>query len=119
MACHRGDGAILPLGPVMEYAQQAPLNPLELVVRLDADGRASGVLYEDAGDGYGYREGEYRVTRFDAVRDGDAVTVDGSVIEGEWARPDRRIVVRLLLDGGERVVEGNGAAPIIVDLGSR
>lgn len=113
------DGAILPLGPVMEYAQQAPLNPVELVVRLDAQGRASGVLYEDAGDGFGYRNDEYRLTRFEAVRDGDAVTVTGSVVEGDWTRPDRRIVVRLLLDGAERVAEGRSDGPIVVDLSAR
>ena len=64
-------GAILPLGPVVQHTGQWDLTELELVVSLDADGRATGVLYEDDGDGYGYRTGAYRLTRFAAVRDGD------------------------------------------------
>ena len=112
-------GAILPLGPVMEYARQAPLNPLELVVRLDDEGRASGVLYEDAGEGFGYREGEYRLIRFDAVREDHVITVSGEVVEGDWDRPNRRIVVRLLTNGAERIVEGSSREPVRIDLQAR
>jgi alpha-D-xyloside xylohydrolase len=49
-------GAILPLGPVVQYADEAPNAPLELRVYRGADG--SFTLYDDAGDGYGYERGE-------------------------------------------------------------
>ncbi len=49
-------GSILPLGPVLQYTGQAPEDPLEVRVFPGADARF--VLYEDAGDGFGYLSGQ-------------------------------------------------------------
>jgi alpha-D-xyloside xylohydrolase len=49
-------GAIVPLGPVVQYANEAPNAPLDLRVYRGADGAFT--LYDDAGDGYGYERGE-------------------------------------------------------------
>jgi alpha-D-xyloside xylohydrolase len=48
-------GTILPLGPVMEWHDQKPCDPLELRIYPGTDG--SFTLYEDEGDGYGYEKG--------------------------------------------------------------
>jgi len=48
-------GSILPLGPVMQYTGQMPVDPLEVRVYPGADG--SFDLYEDAGDDYSYEQG--------------------------------------------------------------
>jgi len=45
-------GAILPLGPEIEYAAQHPEDPIELRVYRGSDGHFD--LYDDEGDGYGY-----------------------------------------------------------------
>ena len=58
------DGAIVPLGPVMEYTGELALDPLTLVVSLDAGGTAEGWLYEDDGEGYDYQTGDYRLARY-------------------------------------------------------
>jgi alpha-D-xyloside xylohydrolase len=50
-------GAILPLGPEMEWNDQKACDPIELRIYPGADG--SFTLYEDAGDGYGYEKGEF------------------------------------------------------------
>lgn len=50
-------GSILPMQPGLSYAQEEPDAPMELHVYSGAD--ASYLLYEDAGDGYGYESGEY------------------------------------------------------------
>ena len=47
-------GAILPLGPELEYAAQHPEGPIELRVYRGADGHFD--LYDDEGDGYGYEQ---------------------------------------------------------------
>ena len=52
-------GAILPMGPEVQYANQDPFGPTELRVYRGAD--ATFDLYEDAGDGYGYEQGEYAI----------------------------------------------------------
>jgi alpha-D-xyloside xylohydrolase len=49
-------GAILPLGPVVQHANEAPTAPLELRIYRGADGAFT--LYDDAGDGYGYERGQ-------------------------------------------------------------
>jgi alpha-D-xyloside xylohydrolase len=50
-------GSIVPMGPVVEYAEQKSDAPVELRVYPGAD--ADFTLYDDAGDGYGYEHGEY------------------------------------------------------------
>jgi alpha-D-xyloside xylohydrolase len=49
-------GAILPMGPRIQYATQS-VNPIEIRVYPGADG--SFTLYEDQGDGYAYETGSY------------------------------------------------------------
>lgn len=58
-------GSILPLGLPVENTQQDMLSTLTLSVAPDEAGNASGELYWDAGDGYGYRQGDYRRSRFE------------------------------------------------------
>jgi hypothetical protein len=65
------------------------------------------MLYEDAGEGWEFREGEFRLTRFAAVRDGRTVEISATQTGGKMARVDRKIVVRLL--GGEAEVGGPGS----------
>ncbi len=54
-------GSIVPLGPVKQYADEASAAPIELRVYPGKD--ASFELYDDAGDGYGYEQGQYATTR--------------------------------------------------------
>ena len=50
-------GAILPTSPVMPYVDADPEAVCEVRIYAGADGRFT--LYNDAGDGYGYEQGEY------------------------------------------------------------
>jgi alpha-D-xyloside xylohydrolase len=50
-------GTILPLGPTLEYAQQASSDPIELRVYAGASGDFE--LYEDQGDTYNYEKGSF------------------------------------------------------------
>jgi alpha-D-xyloside xylohydrolase len=55
-------GAILPMGPVMEYATAIPCDPIELRVYEGADGGFT--LYEDENDNYDYEKGMYATIPF-------------------------------------------------------
>ena len=55
-------GAILPLGPVVQYAAEPSTAPLELRVYPGAD--AKFVLYEDENDSYRYEKGAYATIQF-------------------------------------------------------
>ncbi len=88
-------GAIIPLGPSLQHVGEKPLDPLTLVVHPDADGRAEGFLYEDAGEGYGYQRGEFRLTRYEARVEGRNARVQSEIVEGGWPAPERgaRVIV--------------------------
>ena len=52
-------GAIVPMGPNIEYVEQTSTTPLELRVYTGADGEFT--LYEDDGQSYDYEKGEFAV----------------------------------------------------------
>ncbi len=54
-------GTILPLGPEIEYAREAPDSAIELRIYRGANGEF--LLYDDEGDGYGYERGAHATTR--------------------------------------------------------
>jgi alpha-glucosidase len=81
------EGAALPVGPGGETTEQAFDGPLTLIASLDRNGTAIGRLYEDAGDGYGYRTGEYRLTTYEVKRRDTGAVV--RVIDCEGNLPPR------------------------------
>ncbi|GHC00018.1 TIM-barrel domain-containing protein [Cerasicoccus arenae] len=99
-------GAILPLGRVIQNTNERSLNPLTLIVCLDENEMASGDLYEDAGEGYGYQKNEYVLTRYFAKREGDEVVVRLDNRRGGVQIPDRKVHVKLV--SAEGVYEGSG-----------
>jgi len=99
-------GAILPTGPVQQYVGEKKLDELTLIVALDGEGKASGTLYEDAGDGWGFKRGEYRLTTYAASREGGAIVVKRVKTDGQVAPVDRTVNVRILTANGE--LHGSG-----------
>jgi alpha-glucosidase len=107
-------GAIVPTGPIMQYVDEKPLDTITLLVALDENGNASGDLYEDAGEGYAYRDGDFLLSRYEARRIGDEVHVTVRTIAGDRDRPARNIAVRLMLDGREVQGAGIEGEPIVI-----
>lgn len=99
-------GSIVPSGPVMQHTDETFLDPLILLVALDEDGSAAGTLYEDLGDGWEFRDGEYRMTTYEAVREGSAVLVRATDRAGRWTAPTRNIRVRLIMPDGRELTGG-------------
>lgn len=99
-------GAIVPLGRIIQNTTEKSLDPLTLLVCLDELGKAKGVLYEDAGDGYGYENGEYLLTTYCAEKHRDRVIIRMNDEEGELKRPDG--VVNIEIITGRRVVRASG-----------
>jgi alpha-glucosidase len=111
------EGAIVPAGPDIQFTGEKALDPLTLIVNPDHAGRASGVLYEDAGEGFGYQRGEYLLTTYRATSEGGVVTVAIDSAEGSMARPPRTLIVRVLLH--DRVAEGGGPDGLPVRIRTR
>lgn len=112
-------GAIVPMGPAMQHTKEKPLDPLTLVVNPDRDGVASGVLYEDAGEGHAFEKGEYLISRYQAHTHagGKNLVVRLASSEGSMPRPNRHLRVEVLLpDGRTAVGEGHDGKDITVHL---
>lgn len=106
-------GAIVPVGPLQQFVDEKPLDPLTLYISLDAQGTAVGVLYEDAGDGWEFLRGEYLQSRYSAkTQDGQVVVTVESL--GKQARPDRELIVRLITQDGVREARGRDGQEIRV-----
>jgi alpha-glucosidase len=109
-------GAIIPLGRVVQSTSEALLDPLTLVVSLDADGQAEGLLYEDDGEGYGYQAGDYLLTRYAATQSGETVEVRVDSEEGDRGRPNRAVEVVVVTDAGSFEGSGVDGSTITVSL---
>ena len=55
-------GSILPMGPLLQYSDEKPADPIELRIYPGADG--SFTLYEDENDNYNYEKGVYSTITF-------------------------------------------------------
>jgi len=103
-------GAVIPMGPAMQYMGEKSLDPLSLHVF--PDDIAEFTLYEDDGVSMNYENGDYATTRYQ-VR-GDDLTTELEIFEreGKYEVPVRSLQV-VLRDGRhfqqkQLVDSGNG-----------
>ncbi|XP_051181003.1 uncharacterized protein [Lolium perenne] len=97
-------GSILPVGLPIKHVGEASLEDnLSLLVALDENGKAEGVLFEDAGDGYGFTQGDYLLTYYVAEVHSSVVSVKILKTEGSWNRPKRNLNISILLGGGAMI----------------
>uniref|UniRef100_A0A0D6QW16 Glycoside hydrolase family 31 N-terminal domain-containing protein n=1 Tax=Araucaria cunninghamii TaxID=56994 RepID=A0A0D6QW16_ARACU len=97
-------GSIVPVGPSIQHVGEAdPSDTLTLVVALDEQGKAEGILFEDENDGYGYQQGQFLLTYYEAELSSSTVSVKVSRTEGLWKRPKRELHIQLLLGEGAKI----------------
>jgi alpha-glucosidase len=109
-------GAIIPLGRVVQSTVENSLDPLTLLVCLDRQGRATGQLYEDQGEGYQYRSGDYLLTTYAAEQRDGGVVVRVAGASGSHPRPARSIVIEVITAEGVHRATGLDGVPIFVPL---
>jgi Domain of unknown function (DUF5110) len=110
-------GSIVPTGPLMQYADEKPLSPVTLLICPDTNGAATGILYEDAGDGFDLQNGAYRLTTYLASLTGGNLIVT-SAAEGQWPATFRPILVRVFWHGEELTASGREGESISIPLPS-
>jgi alpha-glucosidase len=66
-------GTVLPMWPVMQYQDETNLHTLSLRIYTDS---GETLLYEDAGEGLDYRNGNFRWTRFRAEESTNSLSLE-------------------------------------------
>ncbi len=105
------EGGMVPLGPVMQYRGEAPVDEVELVV-FPGDAPGSFELYEDDGVSFDYREGGFATTPMSVARRGGSVVVDVAETRGVYDGmcTDRRWTLRVSVAGKPSRVRLDGRA---------
>jgi alpha-glucosidase len=104
-------GSVIPLWPVMQYVGEQPLEELHLRVFA---GTGESVLYEDAGEGFAYRDGDARWSAFTTgFLPGGEFVIDWHT-SGAYQPPYERVRVEVVGISGEpeRVELDGGMAPV-------
>lgn len=111
-------GSIIPAGRIIQNTNEAMFEPLTLFTCLDENGTAQGTLYHDAGEGWGFRDGDYSILTFTAERSGNTVIVKCTGREGNYAVDNdiKDMRVELMLDGKKYCGNGTLADGVTVRL---
>ena len=75
---------------------------------LDSQGKATGRLYHDAGEGFSYRTGDFRLATLEAKGGEGAVTIRLASAVGKRKAPVQTVQVILVGKDGSQAVAGQG-----------
>ena len=75
-------GAALPIANLYQNTSEYNTDSLTIIVNPDAQGVARGRLYEDEGDGFGYKNGDYALYDIKVESTGHRVSVSLNKVEG-------------------------------------
>lgn len=112
-------GAILPAGGIIQNTTQNMFDPLTLIVCLDESGHAEGTLYRDAGEGWGFRSGDYKLQTFTAQASGEFVTVQLAAQQGGYSISDAQVDVQVITSNGTFHASGVISSGIRVPVDAR
>jgi alpha-glucosidase len=100
-------GAVLALGPVVQYPGQRPVDPVTIVANPDESGTAEGHLYEDSGEGFEFYRNQARRVGYRITRQDDAYFARLGLLDFGLPLPNRKLEVRILTEAGELRGEGS------------
>jgi alpha-glucosidase len=83
-------GAILPMGPEMNWVGEKESTPITFQIYPDENGGASASIYQDDGVTPAYLQGLFRRTKVSYRETGSADEIDVSVVEGEYRPSETR-----------------------------
>ena len=115
----------IPMGPDASHTGEKPVDPLTLLF-YPAQGTGESTIYEDAGDGFGYEQGEYARRDVSCETSEDRIAVRLGERGGSFVPERREVRVGLcgiaeaqgvLVDGEERGLDLNEDGTLIVSLG--
>ncbi|XPM61746.2 MAG: DUF5110 domain-containing protein [Leptolyngbya sp. IPPAS B-1204] len=103
-------GAIIPLAPVQQHVQAAPVSQLRIKVW---PGTGEWTLYEDDGESFDYRTGAWATTTYRVRTENAQTIVELDPRIGQW-QPGERTVTVEVVGMGEQRFKDNGTAQTLV-----
>jgi alpha-glucosidase len=104
-------GAVVPMQAVLPYDGARRLDTLELHVWPAATAPVRSELYEDAGDGYAYERGDYRLTTFTSSGGTNGATSITLARDGRFAGARTFAITMHAVDGPRTVMVDGRAVP--------
>lgn len=92
-------GSIIPMANLYQNTVEMKTDSLTLLINPDSEGRAEGRLYEDAGDGFDYQQGQFAEYKLQASTEGKQLTVSLRQVDGKAASKERTLRVGIVCDG--------------------
>ena len=92
-------GSVIPVANLAQSTTTLRTDSLTLLVCTDGQGQATGMLYEDDGDGFSYRSGNYRVLSLTATLQKRLLTVAVRQTEGSKEPLPRTLRIGFVRDG--------------------
>jgi len=99
------EGTIVPVGNLIQSTATYSTDSLTLLVSLNGSGKATGVLYEDANDGFGYKKGEYALWSFNAETKANVVSITITQTAGKYKPKNKLFKIKVISDS--KVIESN------------
>ncbi len=99
-------GAIIPLGPVLQYTDERPLDELTLRVW---PGAGEWTLYEDDGHTFEHQRDVWSTTTYRVESQNGATTVSIAAREGQYTPPDRTVTVEVVGTEPQRFADDGSA----------
>ena len=93
-------GSIIPVAELSQNTTEYNTDRLTLLVNLDSEGNATGRIYEDAGDGFEFKDGKYADYTATASTNGNEVTVRLTQSRGNWKQSPKSLRVGLVTPQG-------------------
>jgi len=100
-------GAIIPMGPEMNYTGEKPQDPITFNIYPDDQGSASMTLYEDDGTSPAYKQAGFRRTTVTVKRVGLGYVVTAGAPQGSYNPGTRKFSFVVKSTGRARVVTTN------------
>ena len=77
-------GSIIPAGKIVQNTNEKSINTLTLFICLDSKGKASGELYWDAGEGWGFKKADYSLLNFRAIEKNGVTKISVASSQGHY-----------------------------------
>ena len=101
-------GAVIPMGPEMNYVGEKLPDPLTFTMYPDAGGQASGTLYEDDGSTQDYARGGFSRRSVSCSKSAGGLRITLGAPEGSYKSADRRLNFEVRSNAQARSVSVDG-----------